>query len=220
MQFQSTLPARGATAMDAEVSRTCCQFQSTLPARGATHALSGCASYFENFNPRSPHGERRWQQRRLGRLRRFQSTLPARGATRCFARPPRNPSDFNPRSPHGERPGVRRKRHGDGDFNPRSPHGERLRGGFLRRCLVTISIHAPRTGSDATGDAIRTVANTAFQSTLPARGATISNAELPVIVAFQSTLPARGATRCACHTRRTRHQFQSTLPARGATTPT
>ena len=56
-----------------------------------------------DFNPRSPHGERR--------------IVMPQGRTR---------GDFNPRSPHGER---RLDRQGGGDstphFNPRSPHGER-----------------------------------------------------------------------------------------------
>ena len=66
--------------MAAQVSRTRCQFQSTLPARGATtfgalkdmienisiHAprtgsdirYTGCVQLTRDFNPRSPHGER------------------------------------------------------------------------------------------------------------------------------------------------------------------
>ena len=36
------------------------------------------------------------------------------------------------------------------DFNPRSPHGERLvQVGAYRHVKADISIHAPRTGSDA-----------------------------------------------------------------------
>ena len=56
-------------------------FQSTLPARGATASgepFLGMATY---FNPRSPHGERRAQFQPAGKSLRFQSTLPARGAT-------------------------------------------------------------------------------------------------------------------------------------------
>ena len=61
---------------------------------------------------------------------------------------------FNPRSPHGERPRGGNKCVPRRDFNPRSPHGERLMADF----------HS-------------------FDSRT-----------------FQSTLPARGATmRCSCH---------------------
>ena len=105
-------------------------------------------------------------------------------------------------------------------------------------CKMRISIHAPRTGSD---DERRIPCRfrLLFQSTLPARGATLiqpPRKRYPSIsihaprtgsdvrnqmranraIQFQSTLPARGATasktRCVCSRR-----FQSTLPARGAT---
>ena len=79
----------------------------------------------------------------------FQSTLPARGATSQLCCRGLWLPHFNPRSPHGERPAARRS-------------------GCMCRA---ISIHAPRTGSDPS----------------PSRGTTIS-------AAFQSTLPARGAT--------------------------
>ena len=56
-RFQSTLPARGATA-DAILQNICKIFQSTLPARGATWTDSTCWATPSDFNPRSPHGER------------------------------------------------------------------------------------------------------------------------------------------------------------------
>ena len=59
-------------------------------------------------------------------LQTFQSTLPARGATELVPI-----SDAKP------------------DFNPRSPHGERRIGAGLWGQTPEISIHAPRTGSDA-----------------------------------------------------------------------
>ena len=55
-------------------------------------------------------------------------------------------------------------------FNPRSPHGERQR--LDDSCIQ----------------------RRAFQSTLPARGATSSTSSINSAVVFQSTLPARGAT--------------------------
>ena len=123
----------------------------------------------------------------------FQSTLPARGATRQNARKLQKNLHFNPRSPHGERQGVVNGRAKEKHFNPRSPHGERrrlshyhsntktfqstlpARGATSFRFLFhrhrTISIHAPRTGSD---DAVCDWCGCVFQfqSTLPARGAT------------------------------------------------
>ena len=79
-EFQSTLPARGATGIGADGRPIRTTFQSTLPARGATEAadqgvtvynisihaprtgsdryLRGWTKLQLNFNPRSPHGER------------------------------------------------------------------------------------------------------------------------------------------------------------------
>ena len=62
--FQSTLPARGATALRRTAHRRSSRFQSTLPARGATSSKSLIAA-----------------------CTTFQSTLPARGATRRTHKP-------------------------------------------------------------------------------------------------------------------------------------
>ena len=79
-----------------------------------------------------------------------------------------------------------------------------------------ISIHAPRTGSDAAGHQDEEHQGR-FQSTLPARGATRNSPLSPSLGKFQSTLPARGATLRSI-LMMTLILFQSTLPARGATT--
>ena len=126
-EFQSTLPARGATKSARFCRANVVGFQSTLPARGATDARK------ERKN--SPT---------------FQSTLPARGATRVTAAPYRRPRHFNPRSPHGERRAVRMfSSCCAAYFNPRSPHGERRGVSIGNLAMQLISIHAPRTGSDA-----------------------------------------------------------------------
>ena len=122
----------------------------------------------------------------------FQSTLPARGATvQCtnpFARV--RISIHAPRTGSDPIQGFRRNQ--QLDFNPRSPHGERLR----RR---TPQRRPPR-----------------FQSTLPARGATLRPCRARRGKRFQSTLPARGATLLGDDVSYA-DLFQSTLPARGAT---
>ena len=82
-------------------------------------------------------------------LHLFQSTLPARGATCQF-----------------EQHFLNRKH-----FNPRSPHGERRVSNSASICLMLISIHAPRTGSDLRCFLCLEIGSR-FQSTLPARGAT------------------------------------------------
>ena len=168
----------------------------------------------ENFNPRSPDGERR--PRVLIRCappyfnpRSPDGERPAR-AKRC-----RFSAYFNPRSPDGERPGHAtipptlcyfNPRSPDGerpigldirpvlqDFNPRSPDGERrIADGVLDR-VRTISIHAPRMGSDVHFS--RIIARGEFQSTLPGWGATYARMMVEHGEAFQSTLPGWGATR-------------------------
>ena len=99
----------------------------------------------------------------------FQSTLPARGAT-SYQIKPGAPGNFNPRSPHGERRATTSSGFCWSNFNPRSPHGERRSVGAEVGWLVE------------------------FQSTLPARGATLLVNGLWHDQIFQSTLPARGAT--------------------------
>ena len=62
-----------------------------------------------------------------------------------------------------------------------------------------ISIHAPRTGSDLLLLSMAASMRVRFQSTLPARGATLCLGKNRFFNQFQSTLPARGATRSADH---------------------
>ena len=145
-----------------------------------------------NFNPRSPDGER-----------------PTRWPT------PNSNRYFNPRSPDGERPPNStcwmRSKH----FNPRSPDGERHQRHFTVHSGGVISIHAPRMGSDGSGNAVGCrypnfnprspdgerlwcavfgIRFTLFQSTLPGWGATDGKNVHRPYQAFQSTLPGWGAT--------------------------
>ena len=78
-------------------------------------------------------------------------------------------------------------------FNPRSPHGERLARRSYKGFSPDISIHAPRTGSDSCSRLqVRGSYNFNPRSPHGERQATI--AQLDNKTAFQSTLPARGAT--------------------------
>ena len=79
-------------------------------------------------------------------------------------------------------------------FNPRSPCGERPAGIIFTEEVFSISIHAPRAGSDYS-EIADFVDDDIFQSTLPVRGATTSGSVIDERVPrFQSTLPVRGAT--------------------------
>ena len=122
----------------------------------------------------------------------FQSTLPARGATgqdggcrlrgRISIHAPRTGSDIlttfraydRSISIHAPRTGsdgaCRWRLDSPAHFNPRSPHGER----HIAEIIITVWV--------------------LFQSTLPARGATVAALSEKSGISFQSTLPARGAT--------------------------
>ena len=81
-----------------------------------------------HFNPRSPHGERRFHPRLYGKREVISIHAPRTGSDPLGARR------------HGCRPH---------NFNPRSPHGERLEVTEVDMQIILISIHAPRTGSDS-----------------------------------------------------------------------
>ena len=82
-------------------------------------------------------------------MRQFQSTLPARGATHQGLDMAVVDNNFNPRSPRGERLFYKFMMTLIGNFNPRSPRGERPTKFLTTSTIFTISIHAPREGSDS-----------------------------------------------------------------------
>ena len=57
--FQSTHPARGATARGGDMAARLTEFQSTHPARGATTSNEHLVRILFYFNPRTPRGVRR-----------------------------------------------------------------------------------------------------------------------------------------------------------------
>ena len=147
-EFQSTLPARGATR-DIARQDTVQGISIHAPREGSDcWHLSPAERSKANFNPRSPRGERPTRLALARSMSPFQSTLPARGATVHDARQPPPGLYFNPRSPRGERLDIIayqpaplgisihapregsdqlpcRMAQADRDFNPRSPRGER-----------------------------------------------------------------------------------------------
>ena len=168
-----------------------------------------------NFNPRSPHGERpiagtdgvyditisthaprtgsdEWLDVGFNVTRPFQPTLPARGAT-SFGVHRQNTNYFNPRSPHGERQIEYLSARGEDDFNPRSPHGERHIAQICSAFNVSISTHAPRTGSDGAFEIFFEIFRISTHA--PRTGSDGIGADgRPIRTTFQPTLPARGAT--------------------------
>ena len=103
------------------------------------------------FNPRSPHGERPNSANNTSSGSTFQSTLPARGATRVLLDTCDPIHQFQSTLPaRGATRSAWRLLPPAWYFNPRSPHGERRANcPGIRQCR-SISIHAPRTGSDTT----------------------------------------------------------------------
>ena len=191
--FQPTLPARGATLYLQTPSKRAIDFNPRSP-HGERQLRRMCRVHPANFNPRSPHGERLVGIVAAFASARFQPTLPARGATHeprllfpffdISTHAPRTGSDdsdvwiscatcqFQPTLPARgatiRHPRLsRHTRH----FNPRSPHGERQDACFACAHSIRISTHAPRTGSDRMLVLLALTAS-AFQPTLPARGAT------------------------------------------------
>ena len=119
------------------------------PRTGSDHPRSLRCADRRHFNPRSPHGERRYLFNPPRREGKFQPTLPARGATRtgggaCALAPristhaPRTGSDIGFKSSAGH-PAIstHAPRTGSDQINPATMRGSQ-----------GISTHAPRTGSD------------------------------------------------------------------------
>jgi hypothetical protein len=143
-------------------------FQSTLPVGGAKQGVLGLSSTEVRFNPRSPWGERRQLAAYTAPGLVVSIHAPVGGATGGGIPKPAANSGFNPRSPWGERRIKGIVPHPDPRFNPRSPWGERhatiksVKGKIvfqstlpvatsnqtLSKIPLTVSIHAPRGGSD------------------------------------------------------------------------
>ena len=127
---------------------TPCIFQLTLPIRGAIGFVERLSRAPEDFNSRSPYGERSALASARLMPPVFQLTLPIRGAmslplTLYFC-----DFYFNSRSPYGERLVIFDASGNPADFNSRSPYGERSCPIHQDYRILPISTHAPHTGSD------------------------------------------------------------------------
>ena len=100
------------------------------------------------FNPRSPCGERQIEPGMKFRANKFQSTLPVRGATLHSRRKARKTINFNPRSPCGERLNHAHNPNTRAAFQSTLPVRGATRSRLMAAWSQTISIHAPRAGSD------------------------------------------------------------------------
>ena len=213
--FQSTLPARGATRGQQSAGLLVHYFNPRSP-HGERPLQCFRLGQGRHFNPRSPHGERRFSRflprfaviisihaPRTGSdhpaLRRASESLPISiHAPRTGSDHPalRRASESLPISIHAPRTGSddgsRRHFEKRGNFNPRSPHGERRWNCSKRRYTSHFNPRSPH--GERPNYVLTLVEACAFQSTLPARGATALATRTMAQLLFQSTLPARGAT--------------------------
>ena len=186
-------PMRGATR-HAEQQQRLQRISIRAPREGSDDSEADQILCEDDFNPRSPRGERPAASTDLQQHQSFNPRSPRGERPRAPPLTQQAVTNFNPRSPRGERQDLRATRANaylfqstlpargatilrpschllTGYFNPRSPRGERP---WLLGSLPfgqEISIHAPREGSDVS-TAWNTLQYRVFQSTLPARGAT------------------------------------------------
>ena len=123
-------------------------FQSTLPVWGATHAISAPDRSI-GISIHAPRVGSDEGDRGPGRWLVISIHAPRVGSDPERLRRLREEKNFNPRSPCGERLYLRYPIRWYTYFNQRSPCGERLHFEMTDNTGLSISIHAPRVGSDA-----------------------------------------------------------------------
>ena len=140
-------PQRNATVADDAFSLLFISIHA--PREGSDRGALSSRERVENFNPRSPRGERLSPRR-----------TPLIGSVISIHAPREGSDAVQAPSAHIQQ-----------DFNPRSPRGERHYSYHVDTPTFFISIHAPREGSDCLISP-GVLGRQPFQSTLPARGAT------------------------------------------------
>ena len=184
--------------------------------RGATRYSPLPVQVFQNFNPRSPCGERPGAEMRRGLSAAISTHAPRAGsdklkqphgpvikgisthAPRAGSDQHRNTQamlrfDFNPRSPCGERQACGSMLSLAPSFQPTLPvRGATLRAGTGRRHRP-ISTHAPRAGSDLSMLAF--ACGHRFQPTLPVRGATLIHLSAHGELTISTHAPRAGSDR-------------------------
>ena len=236
--FQSTRPARGATVIRSlGKPRIVVSIHAPRAGRDKDRAHPGPDQTVSIHAPRAGRDDP-WRSLSLEYIQ-FQSTRPARGATRRRHPPGKLRSCFNPRAPRGARPDQAPSNSPRYFVSIHAPRAGRDADGLLFHHHQKVSIHAPRAGRDRELPAASSRRQVSIHA--PRAGRDVCNAPgRPVIAVFQSTRPARGATlgrlyaewwrRVSIHAPRAGRDarqritmvdgpaaFQSTRPARGAT---
>ena len=177
----------------AGISVQALQFQSTLPMRGATPRDRARGQACGYFNPRSPCGERPARRPHPARRAPISIHAPHAGSDSACSRDASKPSNFNPRSPCGER----LLRHGlaiaASLISIHAPHAGSDQGWAPGRCWHDISIHAPHAGSDEAVES-EWEAGHNFNPRSPCGERPGPSLPQERWRKFQSTLPMRGAT--------------------------
>ena len=216
-KFQSTLPGWGATDVDAPRGLRANHFNPRSPdgERHTCHPPDARSS--ADFNPRSPDGERRRGPGMDQRHHRISIHAPRMGSDGIRKHRETEIRNFNPRSPDGERPGKALARlfssfpfqstlpgwgatghcHALLTGHSISIHAPRMGSDFVQRFITPpaslISIHAPRMGSDQHVRAFRVAADISIHA--PRMGSdAMARTRQEIIIGFQSTLPGWGAT--------------------------
>ena len=147
LKFQSTLPLRGATSM-LSIRYSDPPISIHAPLAGSDAMRGRDLGYIRNFNPRSPCGERRYQQYRQSESDKISIHAPLAGSDPMYTyyRGNKYISIHAPLA--GSDDCIPKQIFVQLNFNPRSPCGERRRSHRFSGNLST------------------------FQSTLPLRGAT------------------------------------------------
>ena len=170
------------------------KFQSTPPARGATARTPAGSPRRLDFNPRPPRGGRPFCSISLTLSAHFNPRPPRGGRLSEILEEPYSLCDFNPRPPRGGRLGKRLGVIAAGEFQSTPP----ARGATEWLCIsasqAKFQSTPPARGATESAN-VPVPVPAEFQSTPPARGATSPEAAREVCDAlFQSTPPARGAT--------------------------
>ena len=147
----------------------------------------------QNFNPRSPCGERPCRVDKDESAVRISIHAPHAGSDPARQDAHAHGQDFNPRSPCGERLDGHDSRADRGRISIHAPHAGSDGTGSEQLLQVRISIHAPHAGSDAFRCPPRG-ARLHFNPRSPCGERRRYNALTATRSSFQSTLPMRGAT--------------------------
>ncbi len=182
---------------------------------GATAASSSTTRGGTNFNPRSPCGERPVPPLLSALISTISIHAPRVGSDGAIHLRAEKFPNFNPRSPCGERPDIHFQGFSSTRFQSTLPVWGATDLILLHDLGISISIHAPRVGSDM--EYICTGAGSAISIHAPRVGSDRRRRGLWCWSAISIHAPRVGSDRHVTSRRNNRFGFQSTLPVWGAT---